>query len=1142
MHKDMKKYDTPTDKRNFFNEKLDAANVDLDSLLRLAEMVTGLTFHETRPNEYRAQHTGVRVSKPNGHKYGKLHDESMKTNFADPRGYTFKKLFFEYTNGQTHAQKIDLLYRLNVATLQECSQMQGGKAYAPNAQTIEIRAKVNAQPKQKKATNSKTWEYVQTDWNTQHGHNTMQFLHKKTGANMDVLTRYVVPISHKIGTDTDGKEYRFDSTAQNFMYGFIDARGLVRIAQPNQPNAKRLAVTGKSEMVYRYGFDQLPTDGTGLTCVICAGETDTICINAHGNQYGFYAICFNSETKPFDQPTLDELRARGFDLLALYDNDATGRKAVATHAQNAGVAYTDTNLLWTYWNIPNAAKDICDLYAFGGFSTVVRVLEFAKATNGRWERETDNPFSVAIPHGYKLPIYQYLGSNTDEPNGNITINPTKFIELAMCQNSKLSLVSQAGTGKTTMFQTIFGTDKVLQAYGKDFYVLLVPTTQIAKQQYKEFIQVFGVNGVQLIYGEEKDTHALDKGAKIVICVFDSFPSLCGISTGKKKHIADILHRSYVVLDEYHILISAYDYRQKDAFRFIQNKVVESANVPCLTMTGTPVLYANIQRTTDTDGQTTDVHLFKHIFATPKVQNKIKCSIVTHTLKRAAIAGHIEDTAQPTDTHGATFVKWDNIKYIDSICKKFTQRGLVVDNVNASNKIKNQTSREIVEYGKFSKPLDYLFFTKIFEAGVSIKNKCQRVVTVETVDFREIIQIANRPRVQTDGTNSVFDLHILLRAKETDTDNQAQQVLDVLDTIADTQTDALFYAQLCAQKELEYEKGKTGRARVIANKRLSIDEQRFIYIKFDALGNATYHVDTLGILHYVMQLENAGVTPEKLQKRLGMDTRFEFQPMQTITDGLEDVDVKNELQQLKEIEQQHLERFDQLLLDTTTQKAVLECVAHITKNPELKEAIRDVFHLPKWSLDTHSQFLEAETDALRAKGSQYKISKALEFIAAGTTKDKALQTVATETRGTINKNLEQIIIVDKHKREKKRKASLAQGGTGDINGLTGNSIIQDQRINFVCKYGLFKFVENIQLGNTKNEFTAQRVLDTINKALERGNAANGTKHKPFTTEKQALTLIGSFFNMLEPQRAWTRDGKRGKMVHSIDLSNPQKSLK
>ena len=1143
----MKKYDTPNNNNNnYFAEKLDAANVDLDSLIRLAEMVTGLTFHETRPNEYRAQHTGVRVSKPNGHRYGKLHDESMKTAFADPRGYTFKKLFFEVTNGQTFAQKVDLLYRLNVATLQECSQMQGGKAYTPNAQTIEIRAKVNAQPKPKKATNSKTWEYFTTDWNTQHGHNTMQFLQRKTGATLDVLTRYVVPISHKVGTDTDGKEYRFDSNGQNFMYGFIDKRGLVRIAQPNQPNAKRLAITGKNEAAYRYGFDQLPTDGTGKTCVICAGETDTICINAHGNQYGFYAICFNSETKPFDMDTLDELRARGFDLLALYDNDATGRKAVATHAANAGVTYVDTNLLWTYWNIPTDKKDICDLYAFGGFSTVVSALDFAKATNGQKKRDELDAFSCNIPHCYTLPFVQYLGENTDNINGQTYINPTSFIQLAMLGNRKLSVVSQAGTGKTTMLQTIFQNQDILKKYNKDFYILLVPTTSIADQQANEFRDALGVDNVVIVHGSIKPQtvlDGLDLGARVIICVYDSFPSLCGISKGKKKHISDILHRSYLVIDEYHLLVTAANYRDFDALRFIQNEVVEAANAPCLTLTGTPVLYANIQRTV-TDGQTTDTHLFKHIFATPKIQSKIKCTIVTHSLKRASVGAFLEDNT-PQNSKGTTLVKWDNTTYNNKLAELWNARGLNVDSINSKareNKEANDTYNGILTNGLFARHLDYLFFTKIFEVGVSIRDAVRAFYTVDTLDYRELIQLANRPRMQANGTNSEFDFFVLIRAKETDTDNQAARVLDVVQYVSTLQQEARELATLFNQSENPTDTYKLIRKQAIANRKTGTDAQIFVYPTHTPNG-VIYNVDTLGILHHAQTLENAGITPQTLQNRLALDTRFEFQPFQVATEYAKDTTLEAEILTAKDVQNAHMERFDQLLTDTQTRKSVLECVAYICKNPELKEDIRDKFHLPKWSLEAHTELLETEFDALHSKGSQYKISKALDMVRAGIDKDKALQTVATSSKTDIIRDVHALVMQDRKTRltnAKKANAKRTDGQT-TTNGLNMDTVHQCERTNAAYKYGLNDFINNVKQGKIKNEFTAARVLDTANKALEKANTANGTKYKPFTTEKQALTVLTDFYNMLEPQRAWTRDGKRGKMVHSFDLTNLKRTF-
>lgn len=1125
-------------------DKLDELNKDLPALVRLVEHLTGFGFHETRAGaEYRATHSGLRVSLPNGYNVPKFFDESCKTTYTNADGYTFKKLFYLHTDGKEYGQKVDLLYTLGFVGLAECSQMLPN--YTPKQTPTHTPIQIQTVAKPAKAANT-TWEYITTGWNTQHGRVTLEHLQAKTGAGAKLLARYVVPICRKVGRDETGAvKYQYDSTGVNFMYGFTDGRGLVRIAQPNQSKAKRLGAGALG--VYRFGFDQLPKDGTGLTCVICAGETDAICINACGNAYGFYAICFNSEKKEFDQPTLDELRGRGFGLIAFYDNDNAGRTNIVKHAPLARVTYVDTNLLWQYWNLPNVdtCKDICHLYAFGGFSTVVGALEFAKLTNGRWERDAQNPYSVAIPHGYNVPIWQYLGENTETQYGNLYFNPTRFLELAMCQNNKLSIISQAGTGKTTLFQTLFGRDNILQAHGKDYYVLLVPTTTIAEQQYQEFINVFGVNAVQLIKGGEKNTNALDAGANIIISVYDSFPRLCGIGTGKTKHIADILHRCYIVLDEYHLLLNAYDYRNTVSFRYIQNYVVENPNVPVCTMTGTPVLYANVARTYNQDGTHTDTHLFKHAFCTPQIQNKIKCTIITHDLKRAAFAGWVEDTT-PANTVGTTLVKWDNKGYNDINTARLAERNILAVSLNSDNKDEKGAAKkcydEICNTGKFSEPYEYLYFTKLLELGVSIKNQIARVVLLETTNFREIIQLANRPRMQQDGTNAVVNLDILLKEKSTDTDANAVLITDVLDEIAARTQHALEYAKHCEKFEKRITTGKLGRSGSLANMHVTTDEKNRIVEELDGFGNAKHYVDTLGILLDILQIENSNVTPEILQTRLKMDTRFEFMPIVTGAAFEEDLAAKAELDSLKEEKEKHLERFDALLLDANTNKQLLECVAFLCKSPELKEQIRDTFHLPKWSMDTNKDFLELELDAIRAKGSQYKISKAIQIMKTGLDKDKAFAAVATATKTEIYNKLESLAWNAKKKQVKGAKAKAVQLGTPvitDANGVTANTFLQTERVNDCYKFGVMQFIKNIAKGQIKNEFTAQRVLDIANKALEKANQTNGTKYKPFPKEKEVLTMLNLSYNLLEPKRVW--DGKkRGARLYGFDLENLKKT--
>ena len=1122
-------------------DKLNELNTDLAALVRLVEYLTGFPFAETRAGvEYRATHSGLRCSMPHGYNTPKFYDESCKTTYTNADGYTFKKLFYLHTDGKEYGQKVDILYNLGFIGLAECSQMLPNYTPKQTPTHTPIQAQTVAKPA--KATNT-TLEFFATGWDTPHGQNTLQHLQTKTGAGEELLARYVVPICRKVVTKADGKINAFDCIGDNFAFGYM---GVGKYKQPRQIKYKyQYGKEYDNTKPYRFGFDQLPKDGTGKTCVICAGEDDAICINACGNAYGFFAICFSSESKPYDQPTLDELRARGFDLLAFFDRDKTGRERVAQYAPLAGLPYVDIDLLWQYLGAPLEYKDVCDLYKFGGFATVVGALEFAQATNGKKDVAGAG---VDIPHCYTLPFTQYLGERFEQGGTlikNTYINAPKFIESAMLVNSKLSVISQAGTGKTTMLQSIFDSQTILDKYGKRFYILLVPTTSIADQQAHEFNQVLGAGRVIVVHGktDKKDvTELLDTGANVIICVYDSFPLLCGIGKGKKKHLADILHSSYVVVDEYHLLVTAANYRDTDALNHIQKNVVENNNVPCLTLTGTPVLYANVARTQNTDGTHTDTHLFKHIFCTPQIQSKIRCTIVTHSLKRSAVAAWIEDTT-PVNSKGTTLVKWDNTTYNNKITELWNARGLRVDSINSKrseHKEKNETYNGILQNGLFARPLDFLFFTKIFEVGVSIRDEVRAFYTIDTTDFREIIQLANRPRMQQGGANSLIDLYVLIRAKE-NTDKDVTDGFDAVALVNKMWHEASTLAAQFNAAECPTDEYRLHRKNAIANKSTSTDAQIFVYPTHTPNGTE-YHVNTLAILNRVQQLENSNVTPETLAKRLALDTRFEFQPTLQALEIGEDATLQAEILAVKDEQTAQMKRFDQLLLDTNTQKQLLECVAHICKNTDLKEQIRDVFHLPKWSMDTNKDFLETEIDALHSKGAQYKINKALEMTRAGVDKDKALQAVATSNKSELIRDVHALIQQDRKARLTNAKKSNAKRTDGTIttHGLEHSTVYQCERIRACYEFGLLQFVKDVARGKTKNEFTAQRILDITNKALDKANQTANKKYKAFDTTKQALTVLTDFYNLLEPKQV--RDGKkRGARVYGFDLANLKRTF-
>jgi len=142
----------------------------------------------------------------------------------------------------------------------------------------------------------------------------------KYGIDKDVLQRYNVKSLEQFnGITKEGNLYRIESNESEPMFGYIGKRFL-KAYRPF--SNRRFYYTGDLKQGYCFGLTQLPVRGDIL--FITGGEKDVMSLSARG----FNALCFNSETVNIPKSLIRRLSFRFKHIVLLYDNDATGVKAM----------------------------------------------------------------------------------------------------------------------------------------------------------------------------------------------------------------------------------------------------------------------------------------------------------------------------------------------------------------------------------------------------------------------------------------------------------------------------------------------------------------------------------------------------------------------------------------------------------------------------------------------------------------------------------------------------------------------------------------------------------------------------------------------------------------------------------------------
>ena len=688
--------------------------------------------------------------------------------------------------------------------------------------------------KKEKATPEKPErQHVTTNWDSAQGVNVLVWLSQKTGVILnentaDFLTQYgIAPLRSTGG-------YTFPENGQNA--GFIIRQNgweKVRQTAPKDKQYKWQQYPAKDGAPYLFGFAQLPSYGENL--FFLEGETDALAFAYHtGAPVLSLGSVGNWDKLPNDIAA--ELKARFKSIFVFWDADAAGSENGQKFADKHGFTFVDTAVMFAHaakaLGANADANDVCELYKSAEFGAVILkfISTIAPHTNGRISAFSDDVFSVPVPHVLQLPFDQYLSEGA---GGNLN-----FVHSALSAHKKISLISPAGTGKSTML-ALFS-----QECTAEKIIIAVPTITLAKQLAGELQQRLGAC-IGLVHGAMGEPELQEAtAARVIVSVYD----------GVLK-IRFLIPNSLFVVDEYHQLASERSYRKK-AVRFVFRAAEKAQNLLLLSATPDYLLSEYLQT--------------KTILCTPQTTNKIILRCVKTSTKRSQLAALIAEKERKTIAAGGTVgIKLDNINQLRGYKEYLENCGFTVEIFTSKDgeHENNENYKSIVETGYFKTAPNFLLFTTILEAGVSIKSPMPSIYILDKRDAGKIIQIANRPRYCADtGTNGLVTVTVFFSAKEKgQPQNGSTETAKKLST--------KLYNNACAFVKKFSEQQRNGIAGTEKNRVTYADKDTFVYCH-DA-EKCDWRVDTLRILDYIRETANSAQTAELLCKRIArLDCRFQ----------------------------------------------------------------------------------------------------------------------------------------------------------------------------------------------------------------------------------------------------------------------------
>jgi hypothetical protein len=877
----------------------------------------------------------------------------------------------------------------------------------------------------------------------------LDYFAAKGGITKGTLDRYGTKSAHKI----NGYTQYYPS------FGWVVGDN-TKIKRPKHKEKKYLQTKGKQP--YIFGFSQLPKQGE--TLLICAGETDTLCINEHCNGHGVWAICLSSENDltTLNDSLINELKTRFKQIFIVYDADETGYKYGRELALKTGFVWVNT-LLYSSWG-----NDICEFWA-NKYDLKHFINHFSNnLKHRRLNAVSCDNFSIDVPFVYELEFNQYI-------NENSTLDAIKDI---LCVEKHLAIQSPAGTGKSTMILELCkaynGTNFVKERLKLPKTIVTAPTVAIAEQLQIEF-EKQGVSVSLIFEGTKGENLKVARYDTLVITTFDGIAKL-----------TEFIPNSFLIVDEFHQIGNDFGYRKK-AMRMVFNSIQNAPRVLLLSATPTHIFCSHIAPFFD----------YSLVLGVPKTTNKINLTFLEHTAPKAHLIDYINENS--TRSKGTICVKYDNNKALETYFKE-DRNSFAVEHFTSSDKYgrerreNNENYKAIMNTGAPIAPLQRLYFTTLLEAGVSLKFAVGLVGILDVKSWSKIIQLATRPRLHKDGNgrwvNSELDVWVFVN-KPKAIEPQTKTITELWKHFFDGATVNAGALNGVSGGDIEH--------------KTTTDFVNYCQMDF----NGVWLVDIPAILNELFNRETSQTDVATLTERIKrFDPRFciDFKQIQ----GTENAELSQLLAATK-AEKEHAQSALFELLESNT-AGTISALCKLTKDRALKELAKRVLPLTQ-DKEAVNELIRLNPSAF-AQSDKNRLLRDLIFLVGskGETLKNAVQCVVNMSKKELT--LER----DTHQRKERIKTYKKEP-----ENQSPKDRLEVERERAICRK-IAKVLDNIKQGKRKNQFTANELAKIVNGALVGVTFEGKTVATPKKISTKAVVSYLSQFYEIEQKRVGEKLGR------------------
>lgn len=1016
------------------------------SLLVLMSAYYNLEFFQQGKRFICSTHSGIKIEPVK--KDTQVYTVNNYSNALELKGGQIKAQLFNLTKGLTGVERVkkqvEILTKCNLIDnyYNTSSNIVQKLAHSSHSKPTSKQIEVNQKKSPKKP--------VFVDYNTPYGNKVFSHLNKKTGSSVQTLLKYNV----------------FATTSKDEIRYSYQVGKTIKSKFPHREIKEGKFSVFNHSSTYVFGLNQLPKKGKVL--ILASGEDDALCINQNLNKYGIFSVCSWNETTCIPKTVANDLLSRFERCFVLGDNDnpQTTKKSYEI-AKETGFIWIDTDNSRALLDIP-MSFDVCDIYK--GFD-LKQFITFCIETNHQIQDYKDDPDSIKVDHCYKINCRKYIGQN--EPN-QFGIVPLNFIQNVLTEHNRVILDGLAGIGKSTLIGKIVSDFPVLfegqQPYSKNLELLgikhtiiLEPTTAITDQLHGSFnewkLKVGVIKG-----GTGKVQQADIENESVTIVTFDSL-----------EKITPILEDSLLIIDEFHQLSIDLSYRDKEAFKLVEQLMFKAKKL--LLMSATPTLIYT---------QSKELHKqfgFKLIKAIQSVKNKIEVTEIQYKGALKDVPLYIADNY--AHEQGTILIKRDDKKTLNAAAKIIQERGLKQDvfySKDRSRKEDNKNYQSIMKNGLTVDKLKALLFTSLLEAGVSLKFPVSFTCLLDVESWQKVIQLSSRARYnEITGVNSVNKVQIYrsVREKKSDSYNR-EPILKTFKKLLDV---AQYHSDITnAQK-----KGKK------EYKITELDENEINLIVMVNRDTGKTEPSILGInrLLYQKQIERPFSLFIKRIERY--DDRVKIMPTQTIrTDKNEEMEAIRK-QQKTDKKEANLNFINLLEQDFAMTAQV---VYFLALDVDFKKRLQKTLGLMPTNPVEVQNFLAQAKGAFTGDEPK-RIFNDICFFKSNTTLtlNDVIKKVKISDKKDIQAEKNQI------KRHKRRKALRQENeATTEEQTLRASQKLQIGRINGIC-LTIDQYKKDFNQGKNRKEYlTKMDVHNLINRGIKKANRDCKKKFKDVNNNK------------------------------------------